>query len=87
MRNEERCALAIQRILPSLKEGMNLALPHRTRGNSIDHMVRYDGQPSTTVTRNPDGTISIETELTRPHNLPHLSVHVDVNYFRRDKSP
>ena len=74
--SDTRLQPAIQRLVPPLTREMDLAQSHRLRGDTLEFMVRRDGTASTTITRHPDATITLRSDLIRPRNLPLIGSHI-----------
>ena len=62
---------------------MNLAHYFLKRDDGIDHMVRRDGSSATSVTKNPDLSITIRSEIRVPRRLrrPGLRIYWDHERF------
>ena len=80
--------LALREIPPALAGRMDLAHYFLKRDDGIDHMVRRDGSSATSVTKNPDRSITIRSEIRVPRRLryPGLRIHWDHERFWQNRA-
>ena len=80
--------LALREIPPVLAEMMDLAHYFLKRDDGIDYMVRRDGSSATSVTKNPDLSITIRSEIRIPRRLrrPGLRIYWDHERFWQNRA-
>ena len=79
---------ALREIPPVLAEMMDLAHYFLKRDDGIDYMVRRDGSSATSVTKNPDLSITIRSEIRIPRRLrrPGLRIYWDHERFWQNRA-